>query len=489
MQPTIRRFNAAAAADDQHEWSGDAGVSLLVEEGLVDAETLTDRSPPRAGWPGRLLAVGTPTEIDQHEAARNALVSNLPNFVIFPPTVNSHTHLDLTHIGSKTHDPEVGFVPWVSMIRSLRHLEPANIAASVAKGIHLNRGAGVAAIGDIAGAAAGGSGRSALVPASVLAQERMLGVSYIEFFGIGERLWRCAEWLPQVLAYFAQNEDSGGQNHALVRIGLQPHAPNTVDARVYEWASELAQGLDLPISTHVAETPEERMFVASGQGPQRKMLEDLGLWNDGVLERVGMGRSPIQHTLKALRGVSRPLFVHANDAGDADIEALGTAGAAVAYCPRASAYFGADRHFGQHRYREMIAAGVSVSLGTDSLVNLPESAGRMPSVEGEGGSAGRGMSVWDEARFLYQRDGTDAAVLVAMATTHGAAALGLNPGAFRLSVGSGIAGLAMVRLGSTASAKAAGRGGNWSVRARALESEWPMVMLWDRKSCGQARIV
>ena len=54
---------------------------------------------------------------------------------------------------------------------------------------------------------------------------------------------------------------------------MQPHAPNTVDARVYGWAAGLAGSLGLPLCTHSAETPEERRFVAEGAGPQREMLE------------------------------------------------------------------------------------------------------------------------------------------------------------------------------------------------------------------------
>ena len=43
----------------------------------------------------------------------------------------------------------------------------------------------------------------------------------------------------------------------------------------------------------------------------------------------------------------------------ADLERLVEAETPIVYCPRASAYFGAEQHFGPHRYRDMLAAGLT----------------------------------------------------------------------------------------------------------------------------------
>jgi len=111
-----------------------------------------------------------------------------------------------------------------------------------------------------------------------------------------------------------------------------------------------------------------------------------------------------------------------NDADDAAIGMLACTRTTVAYCPRASDYFGATRSFGPHRYREMISAGINVALGTDSLVNLPTAAAL---------AANGGMSILDEMRYLYRRDHTDPVTLLKMGTLNGAQALGLNPWLFR----------------------------------------------------------
>lgn len=60
----------------------------------------------------------------------------------------------------------------------------------------------------------------------------------------------------------------------------------------------------------------------------------------------------------------------------------------------------------------MIAAGINVALGTDSLLCL-DTPDR--------------ISVLDEMRLLYQRDAADPLMLLRMATINGAKALGFDP--------------------------------------------------------------
>lgn len=433
------RIDALAIADHR---------GVLASPGSV----LVDRS--EGTWAGRVLAVGTPTKVDGHSAAARADVvrMGMPHALLVPGMVNSHTHLDLTHIGPQPHDPGAGFVPWVEMVRASRKINSSEIAASVRRGVELSCAAGVVAIGDIAGAP---RGVGSLAPARAMREMGMAGVSYLEFFGIGKNLWSFQSWLMAAVAAGLQEEMHKDGGEPGVRIGVQPHAPNTVDARAYRWVLEYATQLGLPVATHVAETPEERAFVSAGMGPQREMLERLGVWSDAVLDEVGRSRSPVGHIAEIVRNARkstpRTAFVHLNDVRDEDLEALTSVaseqtrddgGVTVVYCPRASAYFGSESHFGAHRYREMLRAGVRVVLGTDSVINLPCEAGRMPD-EG-GGGAGRGMSVWDEMVFLKRRDGTDARQLLGMGTTRAAAAMGLKERAFAFTEGAPICGIAAI---------------------------------------------
>lgn len=388
-----------------------------------------------------VLAAGTPAQIDTHPASAAAKRLSFPTSILIPGLVNAHTHLDLTHIGPRPHDPGDGFVAWVDVIRAGRHTQDGAIAESVRRGIELSLAGGTVAIGDIAGAP---GGQPMLAPWRAMAESGVLGVSFLEFFGIGATRERARARLEALLV-----ELPAGTGES-ARLGLQPHAPNTVDRRLYEWAVAASRRHGLALSTHLAETPEEREFVATGRGPQREMLERLGVFDDSVLDHIGRGEHPVRH-LRDVLGSARFVVAHVNDADDDALETLAAAGASVAYCPRASAYFHAERAFGPHRYREMLAAGINVALGTDSIVNLPPEAAD---------PARGGMSILDEMRLLHQRDGTDGRTLLAMGTVNGAAALGLEPGWFAFSPGP-LAGVVAVEAGE----RSAGSPLSWILRS------------------------
>lgn len=418
------RFDGAAILDAHGAFASPG--SLLVE--------FADR--PGSIFPARVLAAGRAVDVSSHEAARAPSVRVIarPRAVLIPGLVNAHTHLDLTHIGPQPHDPAAGFMPWIDMIRTRRETEPDRIAASVRRGIALSLAAGTIAVGDIAGAV---RAQMTFRPWQTLRESPLVGVSWLEFFGIGKGRGRSEEMLarltPEIIA--AASADPR------VRLGLQPHAPNTVARSVYATTLALAArlGHDASISTHLAESPEERRFIAEATGPQRELLEMLGLWDDSIPADLGRGLHPVEHLRPLLE--QRPFTVaHANDADDAAIRTLAHTRTRVVYCPRCSAYFGAERHFGPHRYRDMLAAGVCVALGTDSVVNLPPEAGVSPA------DGGRGMSILDEMRFLYRRDGTPPLDLLRMGTTSGAQSLGLPEHAFRFGMSQPLAGLVAVSV-------------------------------------------
>lgn len=436
--PQITRYDAAAIADAR-------GVLFAPASILIELQTLGPT----------VLALGTPDQVSRASGTggggslpRPTGTVSLPGSILIPGLVNAHTHLDLTHIGPHPHDPDAGFIPWIDLVRAHRRSEDAGIAESVRRGVELSLAGGVVAVGDIAGAP---KATPNLTPWRTLREGPLLGVSFVEFFGIG-RSWpsqpeRLERFLNQAEEEFAQRH--AGEEESLsrssgrdarsaapdsVRLGLQPHAPTTVDIRLYEWTVAQFERRGLPLSTHLAETPEERAFVAGATGMQREFLERIGLWDESVLDHLGRDRHPVGHLAPVLAGAPF-LAAHVNDATDGAIEALAKAKTSVAYCPRASDYFGAHRHFGPHRYRDMLAAGINVCLGTDSIVNLPADAADPERA---------GISTLEEMRFLYRRDGTDPRTLLAMATTQGARALGIDPERFLFKAGSHLAGLVAV---------------------------------------------
>ena len=406
-------------------------LEILDAQGVRGRTSLLAERVDNLSLAWRVLACGRGEDLGHHPAAPYAKRLDLSDILLLPGLVNAHTHLDLTHIGPQPHDPDQGFVAWVDMVRNRRRSEPDAIAESVRRGIELSIAGGTIAIGDIAGAA---RGQQTLAPREALLASPLMGVSFIETFGIGLHRPTSAQRIQS----FIENHRDAFLQRGRVRLGLQPHAPNTVELSYYHWVVDLAEQLDVPVCTHLAETPEEREFIATGTGPQRELLERLGVWHDSILQHVGRGLHPTKHIETVLS--RRPFLVaHCNDASDEAIDILARTDTSVAYCPRASSYFGTDRHFGPHRYREMLSAGVNVCLGTDSIVNLPRSAC----------DPARGISVLDEMRYLYRRDRTHPLQLLRMATTHGAMALQLDPALFLFREGHETAAIFAVATGGS----------------------------------------
>lgn len=357
----------------------------------------------------RVIAVGEPSQIG---VVADSTVDNLSDAIVIPALINAHAHLDLTHLGPQPYDGD--FTRWVDLVRAGRARDDAAIAASVRQGVRLARAGGTAAVGDIAGA-------RSTTPTRALVESGLAGVSFLEVFGVGRTQAAAIDNMRSTAA--SMNADLTLRESG-VRFGIQPHAPYSCGPDVYRAAAALG----LPLSTHLAETTQELEFVRTGTGPLAEMLKRIGVWDDSV---GGFGSHPVEH-IANLVGDRSVLAAHVNYAGDQQAATLARSRVTVAYCPRASAYFG---HPTGHRYREWLSSGINVALGTDSILCL-DTADR--------------ISVLDEMCLLHRRDATDALTLLRMATINGAQALGLRESLFTVAGDAGqCAGLLALSLGAT----------------------------------------
>ncbi len=425
---SLLRIDADSLADSRREISG--GASLLLE--------FTTPSQPD-GLPAgvraadyRVLAAGPRAEVDAiltNRAAASVERIDMPGCTLLPGLVNAHTHLNLTHIGALPFDREAGFLSFVKQVLSQRLTEPAAIANSVARGARLCLQGGVVAVGDIAGVA---NGQPTLAPTDALAASPLHGHAYIEFVAIGTSELANSANLITIMG------EAATRRYERIRVGISPHAPYTVSPGTYENAIRTARHHGAAICTHLGENPEERTFIADATGPFRDLLDRLQLWNDNVAQAVGKKLTPLAHMRPLLERAANMqvlfLAAHVNDCDDIGLATLKRNRVSVVYSPRSSAYFANHEHFGPHRYRAMLARGINVCLGTDSVINLPAE-----------NSADNGrISTWDEMRFLHARDATQPRDLLTMATVNGARALNLRPSAFTFTNGESLAGLIAV---------------------------------------------
>lgn len=397
--PKIQDDSVAAPVAVRAAWLADGSGACFAPGVLVlrGRAVVAAGSPESIGVPGEAVAW-----VDASDSA------------VMPALVNAHTHLDLTLV-PRIPEPE-HFFQWLGGVRAARLAMSADgVRQSVIAGVQRLDAGGVAAVGDIAGTHAF---QASLAACGEMGLE---GCVFEEVFGMGPRVPAC------LAAIEALTPAAAGPARG-IRRGVQPHAPYSSDRRVFEAA--LRSGV--AVSTHLAESVDERRFLAEGSGPFRDLLESFGLW-DGTF--FAGARHPIDWMAERLRAVAmgsggrqaRVLCAHLNDIDDPALALLATLPFDVAYCPRASEFFG---HAG-HRYRAMRAAGVNVCLGTDSALNL-DTPDRITTL--------------DDLRLLMRRDQLPLSDALQMATVAGARALGLDPARWDFSLGP-VAGVIAVQLG------------------------------------------
>jgi len=125
---------------------------------------------------------------------------------------------------------------------------------------------------------------------------------------------------------------------AMTRIALAPCSPFSVSPELMRLTVRLADEYDLRLHTHLAETRDEEQFC----------LEKFGMRPFALMQKLGWISS-------------RVWFAHAIFLNDEEIAQLGAAGCGIAHCPTSNMRLGS----GIARIREMLKAGVQVSLAVD----------------------------------------------------------------------------------------------------------------------------
>jgi cytosine/adenosine deaminase-related metal-dependent hydrolase len=299
---------------------------------------------------GRILAVGNTTEIK--ERFRDFSFRDLGQAVVMPGLINAHTHLELSECecGEKTPGR---FIDWIVRLPQRGRMDAValeqSIRSSTQAGIEQCLRFGVTCVGDIS--------QYPEYSRAVLGTSPLRAVSYAEVLGSGTRRWRFEKLLGEA-------ETACLPNGRIV-AGISPHAPYSVDLAGYRECVALSRKRQMPLATHLAEWPDETEFLKQHAGMFRELLDGFGFWHDTVETYPS---SPIQFAQAIGMLNELTLLAHVNYCDDEELALLAAGRASVVYCPRTHRYF---RH-PPHHWREMLAAGINVAVGTDSCASSPD---------------------------------------------------------------------------------------------------------------------
>src|SRR5688572_4419996 len=179
-------------------------------------------------------------------------VVRFPGCAIIPGFVNAHSHLELTILrGFLDKSP---FVDWIPRLTNAKYksLSRSDMLLSAQLGAVEMLRAGVTCLGEVMDL---GTAWEAM------REFGLQGIAYQEVFGPAEnQADEAIAGLRQKVEKYRRDETE------TLRVGVSPHAPYTVSARLYRSTNEYAVREHLRLTTHIAESREEGMFTRWGAG-------------------------------------------------------------------------------------------------------------------------------------------------------------------------------------------------------------------------------
>ncbi len=310
-----------------------------------------------------IAAVGSAEELRQRYPGER--VRDFSGCVLMPGLVNTHTHLKFSAF--RGFAGPRNFSEWMlRLLLAARKLDERDYEVSCLWGAYECARSGVTSIAD--------TGREGWMVARAAAAAGLRARVYLEVFGLDDAqlpatmagLEAGVVRTREAAALSGGASDAGAQMGAhgpTVEVGVSPHAPYSVSARLYRETARFARREGMRLATHVAESQAELELLSRGKSPIPGAYQAANLWT-GQRWRPPLQR-PLQYA--AGTGVLGPdaLVIHAVQLDEDDLIALAASGAAVAHCPRSNQHL----RCGVAPVAEMKATGVTVGLGTDSLAS------------------------------------------------------------------------------------------------------------------------
>jgi len=306
-----------------------------------------------------------------------AKLIDLEDTVIFPALANVHTHLELSALRFRVL-PSGSFVHWLhQLIKKRDSLTPIEITEAARFAIFELWMEGISVVGDV-----GNTGLT--IP---LLCESLLRGYYFE----------------EILCFKGKVELKKRQSmDGRIRTTYSAHSPYTVNPIMIQAIKSYTRKHRTPFMIHCAESQEEVDFLLKGEGSLVNLLVSRGKW-DGSFSTKGLTPVAYLDSLGVLD--ENTILVHCVHLTEDDLKILKKRKPTICLCPRSNLYTGA----GMPKLPELLACGLRVVLGTDSLASVDR------------------LSIFEEIRTLHTfYPEIPPSELLLMATEIGAQALGFS---------------------------------------------------------------
>lgn len=290
---------------------------------------------------GKILQIDTRSNYDDNEL-------EIYDGVIVPGFVNTHCHLELSHMKAKVHTG-TGLIPFITSVVQQREATAELIQDAIATAEQEMIDNGIVAVGDISNVV------------DTFAQKQKGNLRYytfVEFFDFLQNANAQPEFDKYKAVYDQLQLTNSGQKSCV------PHAPYSVSPKLFELINTVNQDQKGTISIHNQETPPENQLFQDKTGDFVDFYAGFGI---DLAEFEAKGQPSIQYALAHMDQQHKTLFVHNTLSTKADIQAAQAWNPATywATCPNANLYIENNLP----NYQAFLDCNAKVTIGTDSLTS------------------------------------------------------------------------------------------------------------------------
>ncbi len=317
--------------------------------------------------------------------------------VIVPGFVNTHCHLELSHMKSLVATG-TGLIPFIQSVVQYRDFPMEQILDAIERADQEMYEGGIVAVGDIS---------NKLDTAAQKERSKIRYYTFVEMFDLLQAHLTEPNFNDYKTVYDGQSTAHGN------RKSVVPHAPYSVTPDLFRRVAKFNTEEDTTISIHNQETEHEDAFFLTKTGD---LLKFYGGFNLSLDHFEPTGATSIHYAMQYMNPKQRTLFVHNTMTTVADMQAAQSWSDRVYWATCANANLYIENRL--PNYKNFIENNARLTIGTDSLTSNWQ------------------LSVLEEMKAIARYQSyVDFETMLRWATLNGAEALGFEQDLGSIEVG------------------------------------------------------
>ncbi|MGI4804293.1 MAG: amidohydrolase family protein [Janthinobacterium lividum] len=342
---------------------------------------------------GKIIKIIDPQNASSKDDDFADLSSEKLSGIICPGFINTHCHLELSHLKGKIPAGE-GLIAFIKNVQQHRKVDESEVLEAAAKADEEMFQNGIVAVGDISNSA---------ITASIKTKSKLYYHNFVEVFGFDPK---------NADAIFNQAISVRDQFKPMAAT-ITPHAPYSVSKELFKLIKKEAEENDSILTIHNQESDEENKLYRYKQGSFLEFYNGLGLDIEFFKPQA---RNSLQSIVPLLSNRQSVLMVHNTFTSMKDVYFTRRFDKKInwCFCPEANLYI----ENSLPKVNIFTHHGFNITLGTDSL------------------ASNSGLCILKEMRVLQQHfPELSLECLVEWATLNGARFLGIEDEKGTIEVG------------------------------------------------------